>query len=443
MNFFRTVFSDDLTPPASPTSASEPETAASDSNSDPESIPPPPTTTTANLDPWTFGLMIRKLATKSESVIETYRRDLEELGSGLKKETAAIRDVASRAVKDLPASLEASASAAQESLETVGQAIDDIGATVWKSTAQIISHGRDLSNASSPDYNDHDSDSSNNGGGGRGSSLPLKPYSRYDAQLLALQSNLNTYCGEPEDKEGYDGWRLGLRSSVVEEKRDEIEKLLTENEVVREIYDEVMPSKVNIETFWSRYFYRAQKLKEAEEARAKIVKRVISVEEEDLSWDFDDDVENNDTAADIDDQRKGSQSQLNDGGGTDVEQTENFQKGGNEDVSEGTKFGGGFGDDQYSDTKVEKADGSNGGGGESCKDSDVSVVSSQQSFVPEVEDLGWDEIEDIGSNDEKAAGAGNAAATSRVDLRKRLGSADEEEDLSWDIEDEDEESVKH
>ncbi|CAI0559995.1 unnamed protein product [Linum tenue] len=369
--------------------------------------------------------MIRKLATKSESVIETYRRDLEELGSGLKKETAAIRDVASRAVKDLPASLEASASAAQE-------AIDDIGATVWKSTAQIISHGRDLSNASSPDYNDHDSDSSNNGGGGRGSSLPLKPYSRYDAQLLALQSNLNTYCREPEDKEGYDGWRLGLRSSVVEEKRDEIEKLLTENEVVREIYDEVMPSKVNIETFWSRYFYRAQKLKEAEEARAKIVKRVISVEEEDLSWDFDDDVEDNDTAADIDDQRKGSQSQ-----------TENFQKGGNEDVSEGTKFGGGFGDDQYSDTKVEKADGNNGGGGESCKDSDVSVVSSQQSFVPEVEDLGWDEIEDIGSNDEKAAGAGNAAATSRVDLRKRLGSADEEEDLSWDIEDEDEESVKH
>ncbi|CAN1806714.1 hypothetical protein LINPERHAP1_LOCUS24769 [Linum perenne] len=88
---------------------SHPAISTSDSTSDPGSNPLPSTSTT-NLDPWSFAVMIQKLATKSESVIDTYRRDLEELGSGLRKETAVICEVASRTVKDLPASLEASAS---------------------------------------------------------------------------------------------------------------------------------------------------------------------------------------------------------------------------------------------------------------------------------------------------------------------------------------------
>ncbi|XP_002516811.3 protein trichome birefringence-like 43 isoform X1 [Ricinus communis] len=127
MNFFKSVFSDEPTPPDSP-----------------KSRPDSPTSQSPNTGPttsaWSFGDLIKTLSTKSESMIQTYRQDFEELGSGLRKETAVIRDVASRAVKVLPASFEIGASVAQESLETVGQAIDDIGATVWKSTAQIISH---------------------------------------------------------------------------------------------------------------------------------------------------------------------------------------------------------------------------------------------------------------------------------------------------------------
>ncbi|MCI34474.1 BTB/POZ domain-containing protein, partial [Trifolium medium] len=115
-----------------------------------------PTASTA----WSFGGLIQTLASKSESVIENYRRDLEEFGSGLRIETSVIREAASRAVKDLPASLDVGASVAQESLETVGQAIDDIGSSVWKSTAQIISHGRD--SLLSPDSDSDSYDSSNN-----------------------------------------------------------------------------------------------------------------------------------------------------------------------------------------------------------------------------------------------------------------------------------------
>ncbi|KAJ6889988.1 hypothetical protein NC651_023690 [Populus alba x Populus x berolinensis] len=172
--------------------------------------PDPPT-----LDPtWSFGSLIKTIATKSESIIGTYKKDLEELGSGLKKETAVIRDVASRAVHDLPASFETSASVAQESLESVGQAIDDIGSTFWKSTARIISHGSD-SVFSAVDH-DRDGDT---GSLIKRESLNVR-YNRFDAQVRALQCDLDTYCCEPVDKEDYEKWRSeGL---VIEEKNEEI-----------------------------------------------------------------------------------------------------------------------------------------------------------------------------------------------------------------------------
>ncbi|KAJ9549709.1 hypothetical protein OSB04_022252 [Centaurea solstitialis] len=127
MNFFQSVFSDDPDP-------SIPEPRPDDP--DPQN---PSTTTTipAIASAWTFGSgLMKTLASKSESVIETYRRDLEEFSSGIKKETAVIREAAARAVKDLPTSLEAGAGLAQESLESVGQAIDDLGSTVTEIIAQ-------------------------------------------------------------------------------------------------------------------------------------------------------------------------------------------------------------------------------------------------------------------------------------------------------------------
>ncbi|KAG6757038.1 hypothetical protein POTOM_037339 [Populus tomentosa] len=219
-----------------------------------------------------------------------------------KERTAVIRDVASRAVHDLPASLETSASVAQESLESVGQAIDDIGSTFWKSTARIISHGSD-SVFSSVDH-DRDGDT---GSLIKRESLNVR-YSRFDAQVRALQCDLDTYCCEPVDKEDYEKRRS--KGLVIEEKNEEIKRLIRENE-----------------------------LKQAEEARALLVKRAISGdEEEDLSWDFD-------------------------------------------------------GEEEESNGVLSK--------GKSSKDGDV--VSSY-SFQEE-EDVGWDEIEDIGSNDESKVGA--------------------------------------
>ncbi|KAF8088531.1 hypothetical protein N665_0538s0026 [Sinapis alba] len=341
----------------------------------PESTQSPLDDTAAtSSSPWNFGNLIKTLATKSESVIGSYRREFEELGSELKKESSVIRQAASRAVKDLPGSFDIGASVAQESLESVGQAIDDIGATVWKSTAKIISHGKD-SLLSSPSH----LDSSLSGDRG----LSVKPYSRFEMQLRAIQSDKATYVREPDDLEGFEKWSLGFK---LEEKADVIGDLINENKAVKEMYEKIVPMEVDAETFWRRYYYKVHKLEEVEEARVKLVKRAISggQEEEDLSWDLDDDDDEVDETLAEKDSEGGLKNVV-------VEEEEKVE----------------------SSRQV------------SSKDSDISVISTQPS-LPEVEDLGWDQMEDdIGSNEEKS------------DWPRRVSVAEEEEDLTWDIEDDD------
>ncbi|KAJ4845717.1 hypothetical protein Tsubulata_014591 [Turnera subulata] len=397
MNFFKSVFSEESTPPDSPKSPS------------PSGSPDPDSPETQTQPAWFLGGLIQTLATKSESVIETYRKDLEEFGSGLRKETSVIRDVASRAITDLPTSLEAGASVAQESLETVGQAIDDIGATVWKSTARIISHGRESISAAAAANHDQGGRRFDGYGNssGRYESSPVR-YNRFEMQVRAVQGDKETYCKEPEDREEYEKWRSGF---VLQEKTEEIDGLIKENRVVSEIYSEVVPSEIDNAGFWSRYFYRMHKLKQAEEARALLVKRAISgEEEEDLSWDFDDEAEVGESSGKAEEEveKRVSVGESNEG-----------------NVAEKVKI------EALGDGNGGKVEGESS---ESCKDSDVSVVSK-----PEEEDLGWDEIEEVGgSNEERRKEEG--AGTGRVvdDLRKRLNvAAEEEEDLSWDIEDDD------
>jgi hypothetical protein len=69
--------------------------------------------------------------------------------------------------------------------------------------------------------------------------------------------------------------------------------------------------------------------------------------------------------------------------------------------------------------------------GDSSKESDFSVVS--QPSVQE-EDLSWEEIEDVGDQDEKKGASPQSSSVNKVeDLRKRLTSMEDDEDLSWDV----------
>ncbi|GFP82011.1 bsd domain-containing protein 1 [Phtheirospermum japonicum] len=350
MNFFKSILLDDPEPPR-PDNSHEPgpnppiEQTHEDRNSN--DVAPDGS---SNADAWSFGGLIKTLSTRSESLIETYRKDLEEFGSGLKKETEIIRDVASRAVKDLPASLEAGTSAAHGVLDGV-----------LKSTAEIISKEAEASTSDGDSEPPETNESSNPG-----------RYSWFEAQLSLIQSDSNNFCEEAEDVEEYKKWKLGFQLG---EKRDEIEGLIGENGNLEGVYEKVVPSVVDHETFFCRYFYRVDKLKQQDKVRVNLVKRVISVDDDDdeLSWDVDDD-----------ENKRG-------------------------DVDKNNK-------------------------------SDVNVKSNNQEKKEEEEDLGWDDIEDTGSDDEKKI------STTRPPIRanpiQKLNVEDDDEDLSWDVEDDDNKPVK-
>ncbi|XP_023514149.1 uncharacterized protein LOC111778505 [Cucurbita pepo subsp. pepo] len=390
-------------------------------SSDPSS-PSPVADSYAAAGAWSFGGLLKTLSAKSESVVETYRRDLQEFGSGLKKEIEV----------------------AQGSLETVGHVFDEFGSSVLKGTAQIIAQGKDAILAI-----DHESDSDNSSNQNLSNqrNSVSKPYSRFDAQVRSIQGDTATYCDEPEDVDDYEKWKSQF---VLSDRSEEIESLFEENGALDNIHKKVVPSVVDDETFWYRYFYKVHKLKQAEKVRVNLVKRAIAdEEEEDLSWDVDDD---DDDEQGYDVKSKGdvgetvkeentANSTLKAGSsvGDDKEEENSNKNGGNVEELDGEK-----GSDQKvhldggselnnkdqglkSDEKV--AVDARSDHGESSKQSDVSIVSTQPS-MPEDEDLGWDEIEDLSVLEEKKTET-QGGIINREEMRKRLSTAEDDEDLDW------------
>lgn len=457
---------------------------------------------------WSLGGIVKTLTSKSEEVIESYRRDLEEFRSGLQKETEVIREVASRAVKDLPNSLDVGASVAQESLESVGQVIDEFGISVWRGTTDILAEGKELISRLDEE-NANNNNNNNDQGVGRSESSSSAysnvsfqgKYSRVETQIRAMQLDSNTYCQEPEDIEDFEAWKSEFR---LDERNEEIEVLCKENAFMEEVKSRLVPNIVDYETFWTRYFYRLYKLKQAEEARAHLVKRaIISQEEEDLTWEVDDDEEETDvkveertvedkivTESVVEELKVGEDSGEEPKSSDDlaakseiiVESVDRSEIAEEvvekskvaeevleepkvaEEIVEKPKVAEGLAEKTVTDANLsekakaveilankimvdeadegsEKSEGEKVGDktfmevkadpAESSKGSDFSVVSSKPSSQEE-DDLGWDEIEDLSCVDEKKF----TARGSPPDVRKRISIAqDDDEDLSWDVDD--------
>ncbi|XP_058770219.1 BSD domain-containing protein C22A12.14c-like [Vicia villosa] len=474
MNFFKSVFSDDPDPPQSEPNNANP-------NSDPDSG-------SGAGDAWNFGGLIKTLTTKSESIIETYRRDLQEFSTGLKSE-----------------------------IEVAHDSVGEIGSTVIKSTAQIISQGKEAILAVNLDS---DSDNGTATASRDSSRLDTKRYSRFDAQVGAMQGDVSTYTEVPEDLNEFNEWKLGFE---LDGKSDEMESLFRENDAMESVYKKVVPNDIDHETFWYRYYYKVYRLKKAEDVRARLVRR-ISKEEEFLSWDVEDDDEEEEEEEEENEGKVKPENVINKEIGG-----ENLVKSVDADLKIAA-FGSGAGSSdekrlsveevQHSGSKVEKIDNSMqsnehgnetgksveespvvekaevvremGGGSEEknvdgdvdkasklevgdaanknsftaasnekvildekvvmleTKSSDVkslgknkessSVVESQPMENEEEEDLGWDDIEDLSSIDDKkgAQSESQSGSTSKVDLLKCVSTAEEDEDLSWDIEEDDE-----
>uniref|UniRef100_A0ACD5UIY3 Uncharacterized protein n=1 Tax=Avena sativa TaxID=4498 RepID=A0ACD5UIY3_AVESA len=422
---------------------------------DPASPPPEPETAGSASSPpdsgagWGFGGLLKTLSFQSETVLEAYRRDLAEFSTGLRRETDAFREAAARAARDLPSS---------------AHALDGL--------ADIVAQGKDAiaqaaaaASASGPSDGGADSEPSSASG-------HLRYYSRFEAQLRALQSDPATFTADPEDAEDFAAWRAGFS---VEERQDEIEALCYESDAMEGMVDRLVPDAVESEVFWARYFYRVHKLKQQEDARAKLVKRVIAQEEdEDLSWEVDDEVEEEPAKEEVvkqasikeepkhDVEERGTEKLVEESKTEAVEEVAGalVKETKNADAPQPPEV---FGSSMVVVDKEEKEDASkldveedkktvveepHPSAGEdavkegvkhetsdSSKDSDYSMVSRQRTATED--DLEWDEIEDLGEHEEKKGSAHGSSPAPKEELRKRLSVAEDDEDLSWDIEDDD------
>ncbi|MED6198818.1 hypothetical protein PIB30_070077 [Stylosanthes scabra] len=421
MNFFKSVFSDDPDPI-------------------PDPPPPQPSSSSAAAaaavtGAWNFGGLMKTLTSKSESIIETYRRDLQEFGTGLKKEIEVAHG-------------------------SVGHVIDEFGTTVAKGTSQIISKSKGAILAV-----DHESEYSDQKRSGRF-------LSRFDAAVRDVQGDPGTYCDEPEDLEEFNKWKLGFS---IDAKREEMERLLKENEAMEGVYKSVVPKIVDSDVFWLRYYYKVYRLKKDEDdVRARIVMG-MNKEEEDLSWEVDDDdydgveAKQKVIVGGVESVDERERKRLN------VEEVkssgEEGLKEGRRELLESKELGNRV--DEVGSGSVRKVGGGDGGVRETTEEGNVDGVSKLEVGIAgskidekmiierkkgddvkssdkndvskllvhqeeeEEEELGWDEIEDLSSIDEKKITESSSTSISKIDLRRRLSTAEKEEELSWDIEDDD------
>ncbi|CAJ1906533.1 unnamed protein product [Sphenostylis stenocarpa] len=378
---------------------------------------------------WEIGGLWKTLSAKSESIIEIYRRDLQEFGTGLKKEIEV----------------------AHGSLGTVGHVIDQFGNTVAEGTAHIISHGKDAMVLDSESWNN---DNTKNKHGTEKKNFNSKRYSRFDAQVGAIQVDVSSYTEVPEDLDGYEKWKSGFS---LEGKREEMEVLLRENEGMESVYKGVVPNVVDRDTFWCRYYYRVYRLKKAEDVRVRLVRRMTR-EDEELSWDVveeDEEEEDNENNVEKEGYYTGIKRLNVEQMYKSCEEGSKEEKKGNLLQSEGI---GDKKDETVEESKVDKSKKEMDYGSkksvdevddtDNMNDSDKKVIMERKvddgknSLVAnkhpgneKEEEFEWDEIENLSRIDEEKAT--QTGSPTKVDLRKRLSTAQEEEDLSWDIEDDD------
>ncbi|XP_062190509.1 uncharacterized protein LOC133893496 [Phragmites australis] len=447
MDFFKSILAEPDPDPASPPPETEPAGSASS---------PPAAPAAGGGGGWGFGGLLKTLTSQSETVLEAYRRDLAEFGTGLRRETEVLREAAARAARDIPSS----AHALDGLVDIVAQGKDALS-QVAAAAAPASAHS-----------DGGDSEPSSASGHVR--------YNRFEAQLRALQADPATFTADPEDAEDFSAWSKGFS---VEERKGDIEALCYESDALEAMADRLVPDTVESEVFWARYFYRVHKLKQQEDARAELVKRVIAQEEdEDLSWEVDEDDEEEQQKEDAKELaarqepikeeikhevvEKGNEIVVEErkveaaeeapeknadepqplvfGSSLVVVDEEEEQK--NSDAPQPVVFGSSLvvvdeeEKEEPSKSNVEesgdKKEGAMHETSDSSKDSGYSIVSRQRTAT-EDEDLEWDDIEDLGEHEEKKGSTHGSSPSLKEELRKRLSVAEDDEDLSWDIEDDD------
>eukprot|EP00039_Didymoeca_costata_P009553 m.126753 g.126753 ORF g.126753 m.126753 type:complete len:345 (-) comp14525_c0_seq2:1578-2612(-) len=175
-----------------------------------------------------------------------------------------------------------------------------------------------------------------------GNSAPVS-YDRAEVQLKEVQHSRKTYLDEPADQEAFVTWSEGFDMSL---KTEDITKLLSSDDVIRKLHTELVPHKVAYNSFWLRYYFSLHMLKEAENRRDALVRKIGEDDDkDDLEFaDWDDAGDDKVSTEEVHESTEGTTSELSDQpkdnvseSVTDVKNNENADVKENTSVSEGSE----------------------------------------------------------------------------------------------------------
>lgn len=254
------------------------------------------TSTVTNTFQQTADELVRTVKeTDWKAELSTFGREVEEEAHHLGDKAAHIVDhlpLHATAGQDQPGT---SASPDHMSIQDVGDTFVKFGKSLITGTKEIIEQVKDvveteIRTAASETSKGRRSRSMKLSGGQRsgGSTLTSKTkYSRFEAEVNAMQRDSSTYCDEPEDTEDFTRWRAAF--DLAGAMRD-VERLRKDNAFMAELEARIVPALVEYEDFWVRYFYRLHKLQHKEDSRRQLAAQLSQKEvEEELAWDDDDD----------------------------------------------------------------------------------------------------------------------------------------------------------
>jgi hypothetical protein len=200
-------------------------------------------------------------------------------------------------LEHLPTSSAARAKEAAAHLQQASASLSQMGHRVVANTSDMFDHFSNAIQAEMNAVQDRDLNTSYNGSGigasassrslHRGGAESTK-FSRFDADVAAMQRDSSTYCDEPDDTEDFETWNTTFD---LQGAKPDIAKILSENTFMSELQARIVPVVVDYESFWTRYFYRLHKLEEKHAKVAALASRAAQMEDDDLGWGTEDEEE--------------------------------------------------------------------------------------------------------------------------------------------------------
>ncbi|GAB4814735.1 hypothetical protein N2152v2_001781 [Parachlorella kessleri] len=241
----------------------------------------------------------QRTAELAESLKETdWRKELGAFQQGLKEDSEELQHKTKAAVDQLPtvveqlksekagAVIQARAKEAQQQLQQAGKQLGTYGHKLLVGTSDLFDQIKEAV------QNEMAFEGPSEGGVRR---MPSKrqlasaqgaKFSRFEADVSAMQRDSSTYCDEPEDEDDYAAW---LETFKLEAKKPDIEALIAGNTFMAELQARIVPLIVEYDAFWTRYFYRLHKLQQKHEQFVQLTQRANQQDEEvELGWGSDD-----------------------------------------------------------------------------------------------------------------------------------------------------------